>query len=69
MTGEGWLAECEREATALPRETRQRFLDLIWLGVMLETAALEVGITVNAANGIMAGYHPDEVRRLQREAK
>lgn len=44
-----WRATAE----ALPRETRQRFLDAIWAGQTIGAARDAAGITLEAALGVM----------------
>ena len=48
-----WLDECRVAAEALPQETRQKFLDLMWAGKTLGEAQRETGISFDAANGIV----------------
>ena len=48
-----WTDECKKEAAELSRETRQKFLDLMWSGKSIGEAMEIVGISFNAANGIM----------------
>lgn len=45
--------ECRKAAMALPRETRQKFLNGIWHGMSIKEAYEEVGISFEAALGIM----------------
>ena len=48
-----WLDECRVAAEALSQETRQKFMDLIWSGKSIGEARIELGISFDAANGIM----------------
>lgn len=51
ITGAEVRAEWDRQARALPQETRQRFLDAVWEGKTIGAAAEIAGITLHEALG------------------
>ena len=44
---------CRKEAMKLPKETRQKFINGIWHGMTIKEAYDEVGISFEAAIGII----------------
>jgi len=61
-----WRSECKKAAQALPLETRQRFLDLMWAGNTIGQACEQCGIDQDAAVGIidLNTYTTTSLRRI-----
>jgi hypothetical protein len=54
--GEAYRAHqdmCRKAAMSCPKETRQKFINCMWHGLTLKQAYEEVGISFEAALGIM----------------
>ena len=49
----GWFDRCEDAAAALDQPTRQQLLDAIWKGRTIGEAREEVGISLEAACGVI----------------
>ena len=62
-----WIKDCRKQALALPLETRQKFIDLMWSGSSLGEAQKACLITFEAANGIM-NINIDQATYLRRES-
>ncbi len=66
----GWSERCASEARALPKETRQKFLDLMHSGMTLGESGRECGISFEASCGIMNENIEQRLyRTLRAEAK
>lgn len=64
---EAWLKKCAAAANALPRAKRQEFLDLMWKGDTLGENSEKLGISFEAACGIM-NANIENMKTLRREA-
>lgn len=61
-----WPQQCAAESKALTQEQRQQFLDLIWDGPTIGEAADAVGISLEAACGVIY-MNIGETKFLKRE--
>lgn len=67
-TAEQMLAKWKADALALPKETRQKFLDLMWQGKTLGEAQKECGIEELMVASSLIELNIQERKFLRRES-
>jgi hypothetical protein len=68
VTAEQLQAKWNAEALALPKETRQKFLDLMWQGKTVGEAQRECGIEELMVASALVCLNVEERRFLRRES-